>query len=82
MDEKYRRSETVSIRWICRPLDESPVIALFRARLHGHKRLFEYGSGYSTLFFSKLVGDVVSLEYDPHEKISKELPKKRESDAC
>jgi len=40
-------------------------------------RLFEYGSGYSTLFFSELVGNVVSLEYELtwYEKISKELPK-------
>ena len=52
------------------------VIALFRQRLDKHMRLFEYGSGYSTLFFSKLVGDVVSLEYNPgwYDKISREVP--------
>ena len=54
-----------------------PVITLIQGRLNKNMRLFEYGSGYSTLFFAKLVGDVVSVEYDLtwYEKISKELPK-------
>jgi tRNA A58 N-methylase Trm61 len=54
-----------------------PVTTLIQGRLNKNMRLFEYGSGYSTLFFSKLVGDVVSVEYDLtwYEKISKELPK-------
>jgi hypothetical protein len=53
------------------------VITLIQGRLNKNMRLFEYGSGYSTLFFSKLVGDVVSVEYDLtwYGKISKELPK-------
>jgi hypothetical protein len=54
-----------------------PMIALLKERLKSQLRLFEYGSGYSTLFFSDLVGEVVSVEYDPgwHNEISKRLPK-------
>jgi hypothetical protein len=54
-----------------------PVVALLKDRLNSQMRLFEYGSGYSTLFFSGLVGEVVSVEYDPrwHDEISKKLPK-------
>jgi len=52
------------------------VITLLQCRLNKQMRLFEYGSGYSTLFFSELTGEVISLEYDPawYEKISKKLP--------
>src|ERR1700754_2095964 len=54
-----------------------PVIGLFQKRLNKEMRLFEYGSGYSTLFFSELVASVTSLEYDIewYERISKDLPK-------
>jgi hypothetical protein len=59
------------------PYMNYPVVNLLQGRLNKTMRMFEYGSGYSTLFFSRLVGDLVSLEYDRpwYEKISKELPK-------
>lgn len=40
------------------------VIHLLRERLHKDLSLFEYGSGYSTLFYARLVRDVISIEYD------------------
>ena len=42
-----------------------PVITFLRQRLALEHRLFEYGSGYSTLFYIERVGSVVSVEYDP-----------------
>lgn len=41
-----------------------PVVDLLRERLHKDLRLFEYGSGYSTVFYASLVRDVVSIEYN------------------
>lgn len=40
------------------------------------KRVFEYGSGYSTLFWAARAKEVTSVEHDPgwHEKISKLAP--------
>jgi len=40
------------------------VISFLKDRLDKNMRLFEYGSGYSTLFYSSLVKSVVSVEYD------------------
>lgn len=40
------------------------VIAILKERLNKNIRLFEYGCGYSTLFYSKRVRDVIALEYD------------------
>ncbi len=40
------------------------VIAILKERLNKSMRMFEYGSGYSTLFYAKLVSDVVAVEYD------------------
>lgn len=40
------------------------VIAFLEERLHKDMTLFEYGSGYSTLFYSRLVQRVVSVEHD------------------
>jgi hypothetical protein len=50
------------------------VVEFLRERLTKNMLLFEYGSGYSTLFFSKLVKKVVSVEYDKdwYERMSKE----------
>lgn len=50
------------------------VIEFLKQRLNKNMVLFEYGSGYSTLFFSKLVKKVVSVECnkDWYELISKE----------
>lgn len=40
------------------------VIGLFEERLTKDLKLFEYGSGFSTLFFADLVSNVTSIEYD------------------
>lgn len=54
----------------CKP-DGSPlpwmnynVIALLEARLRPEMALFEFGSGFSTLFYARLVGRVVSVEHN------------------
>jgi hypothetical protein len=41
-----------------------PVISLLEERLTNDLNLFEYGSGYSTLFYAKRVRKVTSVEYD------------------
>jgi hypothetical protein len=40
------------------------IISFFEQRLSNDLSLFEYGSGNSTLFFSNLVGNVISVECD------------------
>ena len=41
-----------------------PIIEFLEKRLKGHFTLFEYGSGNSTLFFSRVVNEVTSVEHD------------------
>jgi len=41
-----------------------PVIAFLEERLNKSHRVFEYGSGYSTLFFASLAKEVVAVEHD------------------
>jgi len=52
------------------------VISFLEGRLNKNLSLFEYGSGYSTIFYSNLVSNVVSVEYDEKwlNKIQKMLP--------
>lgn len=40
------------------------VISFLKGRLNKDLSLFEFGSGYSTIFYSNLVSNVVSIEYD------------------
>ena len=40
------------------------VIALLKERLNKDMRLFEYGCGYSTLFYAERAGSVTAVEYD------------------
>jgi hypothetical protein len=40
------------------------VINILKERLNGDLSLFEFGSGYSTLFYAKRVHNVISIEYD------------------
>lgn len=42
-----------------------PTLALLRGRLRPEFKLLEFGSGYSTAFFSRLVGAVTSIEHEP-----------------
>jgi hypothetical protein len=66
----------------CRP-DGSPTpwmnhaaIALLEERLASDFDVFEWGSGYSTLFFAQRVRRVTSVEYDKawHERVSRQAP--------
>jgi len=41
-----------------------PVVAILNERLSKHIELFEYGSGYSTIYYSQRVRSVTSIEYD------------------
>ncbi len=41
-----------------------PVVNFLKERLHKDLTLFEFGSGYSTLFYAKRVHDVTSVEYN------------------
>jgi hypothetical protein len=51
-------------------------IDFIRPRLNRTMRVFEYGSGSSTLFYARLVGNVVSVEHDKnwYEKILSSKP--------
>lgn len=64
-------------------LDGSPlpwmnynVISMLESRLNKDLTLFEFGSGYSTLFYSGLVSKVVSVEHDKQwfDDIKEKLP--------
>ena len=74
--------ETVKRGYPCRP-DGSPlpwmnfaIIQFLEERLTKEMRLFEYGSGYSTLFYASLVGEVISVENDRewYATITRQLP--------
>lgn len=61
-------------------LDELPwinfsAIHLLKRTLRPQMRVFEYGSGGSTMFFSRRVKEVVSVEHDPvwHTKIAQAI---------
>jgi hypothetical protein len=60
------------------------MIGLLEARLHRGLSVFEYGGGYSTLFFAGLVGTVVSVESNPdwHARITPQLPANARVDLC
>jgi hypothetical protein len=52
------------------------VVSFLEQRLQNDFQLFEYGSGFSTLFFSRLVASVTSVEHDRNwfEKVHARLP--------
>lgn len=53
------------------------IIKLLEDRLKSDISVFEYGSGFSTLFFAKRVGSIDSIEFnaDWYEQIKSSLPK-------
>jgi hypothetical protein len=53
------RTDGSELPWI-----NYPVIQLLENRIKNDLRVFEYGSGYSTLFFARLANTVVSVEND------------------
>lgn len=52
-----------------------PAIDFLKRILKKDSRVFEYGSGGSTLFFSDLVGELVTVEHDPNwfEVVAREM---------
>lgn len=70
-DDEFRDKEHSFVPWFTYPAIE----ALKNWDLSG-KRVFEYGSGYSTLFWANRAKEVVSVEHDRawHEKISSLAP--------
>ena len=61
-----------------------PVVTFLEERLKNNLNLFEYGSGFSTLFFAKRVKTVTSLEYDKNwfSEIQSTLPQNVELIFC
>jgi protein-L-isoaspartate O-methyltransferase len=71
-DKHPRTKKGYTIPWM-----NYAVIHLLKQRLTQKLTLFEYGSGYSTLFYARLVQHVTSVEYD-HEwfaLLNKKIPK-------
>lgn len=74
--------ESIKRGYPCSPTGEPlpwmnyPVIAFLENRLNTTQRMFEYGSGYSTLFYADRVQAVSSVEHDEgwQEHLSKKLP--------
>jgi hypothetical protein len=53
-----------------------PIISIIKERFDKEMNVFEYGSGFSTLYYAKLVRKIVSVECDRdwYEKIQSQLP--------
>src|SRR5690348_4410793 len=53
-----------------------PAIRFLAGRVEPHFRVFEFGSGLSTLWWAQRVAHVVSVEHDPawHRSVSKRAP--------
>ena len=60
----YRENRPVSAAGEALPWFNYPLIRLLEERLHDGLRVFEYGSGYSTLFFARHCGSVHSVEHN------------------
>lgn len=54
-----------------------PAIAFLEGRVHPHFKVFEFGAGNSTMWWSERVTEVVSCEHDPewYEQIRSRSPK-------
>lgn len=59
-----REGKPVNLKGEPLPWMSYPMIKLLEDKLVGDINVFEYGSGYSTLFFSKRVNSIDSVEYD------------------
>lgn len=71
--ESFERQEPVSMNGDPLPWITLPCLDFMDSRLNKNVSVFEYGAGNSTLYFSKLAGNVVSVEHDLEwfDKISK-----------
>ncbi len=72
----YRRGYPVDQRDRPLPWMNYNIIGLLDERLGPELKIFEYGSGYSTLFFAERAAKVVSVEYDRawYEQMKPSLP--------
>ena len=73
--ESFKRQEPVSMNGDPSPWITLPCLDFMESRLNKNVSVFEYGAGNSTLYFSKLTRNVVSVEHNQKwfNKISKEL---------
>ncbi len=62
--ESLRRGYPCDAEGLEIPWMNYPVVNILKERLNKDLSLFEFGSGYSTLFYAKLVRDVTSVEYN------------------
>lgn len=74
--ESARRGHPCNAAGEPRPWMTYGVTAFLEQRLDPEMSLFEYGSGFSTLFFATRVGSVTSIEYNPawFDQISRQVP--------
>jgi len=65
------RDDGLEIPWM-----NYAIVAFLEKNLQKNFKLFEFGSGYSTIFYSRLVDSVHSVEYDKewYELIKKRVP--------
>jgi hypothetical protein len=70
-DQQYLDKEGNYLPWLT-----FPAIEAIKNWDLSNKRIFEYGSGYSTLFWAVRAKEVISVEHDPgwYEKITKLAP--------
>ncbi len=82
LSEEFGHTRSAA-EWACLDKDGAPIpwytysmIEYLRGLDFTGKRLFEYGSGYSTLFWSTRAEKIVSVEHDPewHKKMADEMP--------
>ena len=64
LKRSYRENRPVNANGQALPWFNYPLIRLLEERLKDTHRVFEYGSGYSTLFFARLCASVSSVEHN------------------
>lgn len=74
--DSFQRSMAIDRQQGAIPWLTYPAIAFIEPRLHNDMRLFEFGSGNSTIWWARHVGEVVSCEHNPawHEQMAPRLP--------
>jgi hypothetical protein len=74
--ESFKRGYPCDSEGAIIPWMNYPVVEFLKERLHKDLTVFEFGSGYSTIFYAKLAKRVVSVEHDVswYEKLKPALP--------
>jgi len=74
--ESYRKGYPVNKQGEPVPWMNYPFVEFIRKRLTKEMSVFEYGCGYSTMFYAKYVNHITSVESDRewYEKIKAEIP--------